>query len=184
MNMRVLLCAFGLLAACGASASDAAAIRHRTDERTTDLSAGLFDPAEKIVQIGGKEVRVVLSVQTALLRIVDTGPGPRQTSVTVTINTTDASTLPEGLTVTRLRLQRVASPHRVYHAELTQRPRIPEPIGYDEFGSDDPLNLVTGTRFRAALRLELDGDVQIVPMGMIRVIPPFITLNNSASAGE
>ena len=86
--------------------------------------------------------------------------------------------------VARVRLQRVASPHRVYHAELTKRPRIPEPIGYDEFGSDDPLSLVTGTRFRAALRLELNGDVQIVPMGVIRVIPPFVTLNNAATDGE
>ncbi len=152
------------------ASTPAAAAAIRSTRGPSDVSPLTAAPIERIVEIEGQQVRITLTVQNYAVRTATVGALRQPTLIIVALDTVDGLPLPEGLTATRVRLQRVASPHRVVRRDLTPRAFIATLIGHNEFGADVAPRLVANTRFRAAIRLEINGQIRNVPMGVLRVI--------------
>ena len=134
-------------------------------------------PAVRTITIDGREYTVTLVVRTWSISVDPNHPTRRQVAVNVSLDTVDGNVMPVDIAATRVRLTRVAVPHRVFRRELTSLPTIASLIGHAEFGNDDPLFLVPETRFRAVVRIEHAGGVLNVPMGITSVIPTRLTLS-------
>lgn len=128
-------------------------------------------PAVRTIEIEGVRVRITLTVQNYLTRTAHIGQGPALTLINARLETEDGSPLPLSVSVTRVRLQRVAAPFRVFWRDMTEFASIPEILDQREYGADEGIRLTAGTRLRSALRLEIAGTVRIVTMGVLRVLP-------------
>jgi hypothetical protein len=152
-----------------AAPSEGTAIR-----AATDITSGT-STVSKVIRVHGQDVRIVLTVQNFLETA--TGPGPLASVVTVDLDGNGANTFPPNIVATRVRLRRVGSPHRLYQPRLESQAVIQSLPAHSSFASAEALRLVAGTRFDTAVRLEIDGERRIVPMGQVRVRSPFIILS-------
>lgn len=126
-------------------------------------------PASQTIEIDGRFVTVELSV-TRAIGGAPIDPPNIVTTVHVTLSINDGALLPEGLDAVGVRFEKLRGVNRFFFTPLE-----PTAVAFDGFeevqqGYQGDLSSRTSVQFlRAVVRLEIDGDVIKVPMGIVRV---------------
>lgn len=153
----------------GWAASSAGAAAH-SPLAMTAMQPAFPAPASQTVEIDGRFITVELTVIRAIGGAPIDPPPMSTTTVHVTLSVNDGALLPEGLDAVGVRFEKLRGVNRFFFTPLE-----PEVIAFDGFehvqqGYQGDLSSRASVQFlRAVVRLELDGDVIKVPMGIVRV---------------
>lgn len=132
------------------------------------LDAALPPPGTTMVEIDGRFV----TVKVSLKRVIPGIPGAAKvTTASVDVSIQDGALLPDGLRATRVRFEKLRGTDRGFYAPLTsvQPSRSDFELDIDSYQSDISASAPAAQRLKATVRLEMNGRVIRVPLGIVPV---------------
>jgi hypothetical protein len=128
-------------------------------------------PVSRQVEIDGRFVTVTLSLRRFIPgNIPEDWSGPA-THVSAELSIQDGAPLPEGLTLTRIRFEKLRGTNRVFRAPMTEIATTTNVFELDAhaFQGDISKQARGVQRLKATARLEVNGRVIMVDMGTLRI---------------